>query len=166
MVLKGNDMKLILLNEGLIIKGRVRLILQDVKTGIIDVSEWKNNLITTVGKQMVLNRLGNRQIVSNEGMITYGALGTGTNVPATTDTTLQTEVARRLVSVVSLAGTTLTIRCFFPTGDANGTNREFGWFGEDADATPDSGTLFNRIAINKTKTVDKTLTVEQEISLT
>lgn len=147
------------------IKGRIKLILKDVFTGEIDDSGWIDNLITTAGKAALLRRMRNSGSLSNEGIITYGAVGTGASVvPAIGDTALGTELDRNLLSYSSISGLTLTLRVFFNTSEANGTLTEFGWFGEAASATPGSGTLFNHCNITKTKTASKTLTIVQEFT--
>jgi len=148
-------------NELINIKGKVRVILTDVNTGEQDISEWKQNLVTTAGKVAILRRMGNIATKTSEGMITYGAVGTATTVPVVADTTLGTELARKAVSVSSIAGSQLTLRVFYTTAEANGALKEFGWFGEEATAAADTGTLFNHVLIDKTKTAAKTLTIEQ-----
>lgn len=150
-------------NEQMNLKGKVRLIFTDVATGKQEITEWKNNIITTAGKIAILRRLKNAGSKANEGVITYGAVGTGTTTPAITDTTLATEVARALVSNSIISGLELTLRVFFSQSEANTTLKEFGWFGEDADGSVDTGTLFNRIQIDKEKDSSKTLTIEQTI---
>jgi len=147
------------------IPGRMKLILEDIHTGELDVSEWYNNLITTVWKVANLRRWKNSASKANEGMVTYLAVGTGTTAPAIGDTTLETEVARVTISLASsISGTTLELRGFFNTSQANAVLREAAWFGEDAGAGADSGTMVNHVAINRTKTVTKTLTIVQEFA--
>ncbi len=154
-------LKNILKKEKIKLKGKVRLILTDVVTGKQDISEWKSNLITTVGKQAILRRMGNINTKTNEGMITYGAVGTGTINPSISDTILVSEIARASISSATVNGLQLTLRVFYSTDEANGTLTEFGWFGEDATSAANTGTLFNRILIEKTKDSTKTLVVEQ-----
>lgn len=148
------------------IKGKVRLILTDVKTGEVEISEYIPNLIPTVGRAAIARRLRNALAVSNEGIITYGAVGTGTTAPLNADTTLETEIERKQIASSSNADNVLTIRTFFSTSEANGDLKEFGLFGEDATGVVDSGTLFERVAIDRTKTAAKTLTIESVITLT
>lgn len=148
------------------LKGRVRLILVDEKEGTVEITPWKDNLIVNACKEAILRRLGNRETYDNEGMITYGAVGTGTTEPQLTDTTLETELERKPVARTSISGLVLTVRVYYSNAEANGDITEFGWFGEAASAAPDSGTMFNRIIISKTKTSAKTLTIEQEIYYT
>lgn len=150
---------------GLTISGKVRFILMDVKTGEIEVSKWYKNLMPLAGRQGVARRLGNIALKANEGMITYGAVGTGTTPPAAGDTKLETEICRKPIASADYSANVVTIRTFFATSEAVGNLKEFGLSGEEASATPDSGTLFQRVAIDRTKTNTKTLTVEAVLSI-
>jgi len=148
------------------LKGRVRVIEHNVITGQTIVHPWKDNLIVTAGKVMALRRLGGIGLYANEGQITYGAVGTGnTTLPDAADTAMETELDRAPISYQQVVGTILTLRVFFSTSQANGTLKEFAWFGEAATAAAGSGTMFNRINIDYTKTSAVTYTIEQEISI-
>ena len=138
-------------------EGRVLLLLQNTITGKVIEEEYKN-LFVTVGRNAVANRL----IGQDKGQITYCALGTGTNAPAAGNTTLQTEVFRKLIAtreISSVGNNIASFTTFYNTGEANATLREAALFGDAATATADSGTLFARVAINRTKTSADTLTV-------
>lgn len=148
-----------------LLKGKVRCILTDVRTGKVETTDWKPNLITTAGVAAILRNLGNVNTKSDEGAITYGAVGTSTTPPATSDTQLGGELERAVTSYKSVSGSELTIQVFFNTSEANGDIKEFGWFGEDASAAADSGTLFNHVSIEITKTSAKTLTIQQILDL-
>jgi len=149
----------------MIIKGRVRTILENVTTGEIEVSDWIENVIPLVGKTAIIRRLRNAATKTNESIITYGAVGTGSSTPVNADTVLDTELERVQVASMSNSDNVLTVRTFFNTSQANGTLTEFGLFGEDASASADSGTLFERVLINKVKTSAKTLTIESQITI-
>lgn len=153
------------IHNGLKISGKVRFIFTDVKTGKKEVSKWHKNIIPTVGRTAIGRRLGNIAEKSNEGMVTYGAVGTGTNAPQNSDTQLQTEIFRKLIASASYLVNVITIRTFLTTAEGNGVLKEFGLFGEDASGTPNSGTLFQRVNISKTKTSSKTLTIESVITI-
>jgi len=148
-----------------IISGKVRFILTDIKTGKVEVGRWHKNVMPAVGRQAIGRRLGNIGLKANEGMVTYGAVGTGTTAPQASDTQLEVELDRKLIASTSYAANVITIRTFFTTAEAVGNLKEFGLFGEDASGTPDSGTLFQRALIDKTKTASKTLTVESVITI-
>jgi len=145
--------------------GIVTMIFINVKTGKTRKKVYRN-LITNAGKIAILRRLNNVGAVANEGIITYGAVGTSTTAPLVTDTTLGTEIERIVKSATSsITDQTLELRCFFNEAEANGALKEFGWFGEDASAAADSGTMFNHVAIDETKTAAETLTIVQTIDL-
>lgn len=148
-----------------IISGRIRLILTDVKTGKTEISRWEKNLMPTAGRQAIGRRLGNIALKANEGMVTYGAVGTGTTAPVVGDTKLETEICRKLIASADYSSNVVTIRTFFATSEAIGDLKEFGLIGEEASATPDTGTLFQHVAIDRTKTNTKTLTIESEITI-
>lgn len=153
------------MDDGLKISGKVRFIFTDVKTGKKEISKWHKNIIPTEGREGIARRLGNIAEKANEGMVTYGAVGTGTTTPQNSDTQLETELARKLISSTSYVSNAITIRTFYTTAEANGALKEFGLFGEDASGAANSGTLFQRVLIDRTKTASKTLTVESVITI-
>ena len=163
---------------GLNITGYVRLIECDalkyptyesvdmaIKYGEAVISPWIKNIIPTVGKIAIARRLRNAASQSNEGMITYGAVGTGTTPAAATDTTLETELFRKILAQRTNDNNECTFRMYMTTSEGNGTLTEYGLFGEAASASADSGTLFERVIISKTKTSSKTLTIETKITV-
>ena len=156
-------MNIIISKEKLnLFEGRIRFIGRNIYTGKIDDTGWIKNLITSAGKVAILRRLKNAGTKSNEGIITYGVVGTGTTAPAITDIKLVTELYRKSLSSGSITGTTLELHLFLTTTQGNGSIEEFGWVGEDASGSADTGTLFNRVLISYTKTTAKTLTIIQQ----
>lgn len=152
------------LNQDIIIpKGDVLLLLQDVNTGEL-IEDYYKNLVTTAGKVSMAAALRG-DTSSNKGIITYCAVGTGTNAPALADTDLQTELDRKLVGVRSNSSNAAIFQTFFNTSEANGTLREAGLFGDDATDTADSGTMFTRTAINRTKNSSQTLLIYWSITI-
>lgn len=146
------------------IKGSVEVILKDAKTGKIKFDEHYTNMFVTAGKNAIADALrGNT--VSNKGIITYCAVGTGITAPALSDTKLQTELFRKLVSVRSATTNVALFETFYTTSEAIGTLKEAGLFGDDASGTADSGTLYCRVAINRTKTANDTLTLRWSITV-
>lgn len=131
---------------------------------IVRVSEY-TNLITTVGKVAVARRLAGDLSVANPGEITFGSVGTGTDLPAVTDTTLQTEFFRKLLSVRTFTTNTAILQMFMNSSEGNANLREFALFGEAASAAADSGTMFNRVNITEDKTAATTLTIEAQIQV-
>jgi hypothetical protein len=138
----------------------VKMFFENVKTGEVKV-ETLHNIACTTGKTSLAQRL----VGASKGEITYFAVGTGTDAPAAGDTTLQTELYRKQISVRSSSGAIATFRIFFNVSEANGALKEIGLFGDDATVTADTGTLFARAAIDKTKTSSETLTIDWDVEI-
>ncbi len=151
------------LGESLKIVGEGYLELRNVHTGHV-VRESFKNMFVTAGKNSLADALRGTTS-SNKGIITYCAVGTGTNAPALGNTTLQTEIFRKLISVRSVSLNVATFQTFFTTSEANGVLREAGLFGDDASGTTSSGTLFCRTNINRTKTSSDTLTFTWSVTI-
>ena len=151
-------------SEIIVPTGKVHIEIRDAKTGKLKFEDLVNNMFVTAGKNSIADALRGTS-ESNKGIITYCALGTGTNAPALVDTDLQTELVRKLVSVRSVSGNVATFQTFFTTSEGNGTLREAGLFGDDATATANSGTLFCRASINRTKTSSDTLTLSWAVTI-
>ena len=150
-------------NELVIPTGKVLIQLQDVRTGKI-TEGLTDNMFVTAGKNSLADALRGTT-ANNKGIITYCALGTSAIAPALGDTGLTTELARKLVSVRSVSGKVATFQTFFTTSEAIGTLREAGLFGDDASSTANSGTLFCKVAINRTKTANDTLTLSWAVTI-
>lgn len=151
------------------IRGRVRIIQKKAGTEeILHVGEWNDNLImlgTDTGRDLILDRLNGITTYSLD--LGYADIGTGTNTPAVSDTTLQTVVARGLKATGNVSGSTLTLQYFYPDGAlANNTYREFGTF-VDGTATVSTGKIFNRVLFSTpyVKTTGVDTTVEVQITL-
>lgn len=151
-------------NDIIIPKGAVALILRDAKTGKIKSVDHIKNTFVTAGKNAIAAALMGTTS-NSKGIITWCAVGTSVIAPALADTGLTTEIFRKLVSVRSVSGNVATFQTFFTTEEANGTLREAGLFGDDASATPGSGTLFSKLAINRVKSASDTLTLSWDITI-
>lgn len=151
------------ISEIIIPRGQIKLTLRNVKTGKVIVEYYKN-LVTTAGKESIADGLrGNTS--NNKGIITYCALGTDATAPVLGNTDLGAELARKLISVRTVANNIATFETFFTTSEANGSLREAGLFGDDASATADSGTLFCHAAINREKTSNDTLSLAWTVAI-
>lgn len=149
--------------EDLTIKGRVKITKTNTKTGEKKVSTYKN-LITNKGLQLIANALTD-DVSFIEG-ITYLALGSGTTEAAATDTTLETETFRKLLTSRARSGQDVEITVFLTTEEANATHNELGLFGNGADGDPDTGDLFNRLILSgEEKTAAETWTIEITIQI-
>ena len=142
------------------LKGNIKITIENVDTKKIETVELHN-----VSCSAGMYSLASRMVGAIKGEVTYFAVGTGTNAPNKTDVKLQTEIERKQISVRSATGDTAYFRIFFNTTEANGTLKEIGLFGDDASVTKDTGTLFARAAINKTKTTSETLTIDWSLKV-
>ncbi len=143
-------------------RGECLVEIHDAKTGRLKYSRLVKNLFVSSGKASIAQALrGNT--TNNNGQITYCAVGTGTNIPAANDTQLQTEVDRKQVSVRTSTDNIAQFQTFFNQSEAIGVLREAGLFGGLATDTINSGTLFSRLNINRTKTANDTLTLTWSI---
>lgn len=152
------------LNDKLNIKGKVKLIFTNVKTGKVRKYAY-HNVFVTFGKNAIAQRLSGQSV----GDITYCALGTNTTAPALGDTAMGTELVRKLVSVRSYSGNVATFQTYFTTSEGNGTLKEAGLFGNGvgrtASGTADTGQMFCHVAINRTKTSNDTLSLVWTVTI-
>lgn len=156
----GHNMKT---QDIVIPKGKLALTFHNVITGKKETI-FTENLIVTTGKNAIADGLrGNT--TNNKGIITYCAVGTGETEPNISDTELETELFRKEISVRSVDGNTALFEIFFTTAEANGALKEAGLFGDDASGVADSGTLFCRTAIDRTKSTSETLTIHWYVTI-
>jgi hypothetical protein len=151
----------------LFLSGRIKATLRDIKTGKIKQIVEVHNIIPTVGLTAIARRLGNIGSKSNEGMITYGAVGSGSNTPASSDTTMENEIARKLIADSENTNNVILIETYFNSSEGNGDLTKFALFGEDASASADSGTMFEHVDFDSTitKTSNDDLTVQSYITI-
>lgn len=144
--------------------GTIEIVLRDAKTGRIKSIDHVKNMFVTAGKNSLADSLKGTTS-NNKGIISYCALGTSATAPTLADTLLIAELARKAVSVRSVVGNIATFQTFFTTGEANGTLREAGLFGDAATASANTGTLFCRAAINRVKSSSDTLTLSWSVTI-
>ncbi len=135
--------------EYLSIKCNVTCVATDPRTGrVLDIIKG-HNLVTTAGKVLLARMLAEE--AGWDTGITYLAIGTGNNAPALTDTTLQTETARKTVaSPVYRVSNRLQFKAYFPSADCNVYVKEVALVGHStATAALNSGELFNRALLSK-----------------
>lgn len=135
--------------------------LRHLETGEVRSFEFRN-IVLSLGKNMLARRLAGEE---NPCDLTWGAVGTGTTPPAPGDETLETELYRKPISQRSAVGNQVRTTVYFGPLEANGDLREYSFFGEDADGTPDSGTIFNRAAINVNKTSSYTMNIDSTLTI-
>ncbi len=153
-----------MLNDSLKLTGEVLVEIHDAKTGKLKSSQLYKNLVVTAAKASIADALRGNQ-TNGAGQITYCAVGTSVTAPALSDVALVAEIARKLVSIRSAAGAVATFKTFFNQSEANGVLKEAGLFGGLATGTLDSGTLFCRTNINRTKTTSDTLTLTWRVTV-
>lgn len=127
-----------------------------------------HNLVVTGGKALLVAALAQDLATVSDLRITHQELGTGTNAPSYADTGLQTPAGgttRKAVSSLGFSANVLSITSFWAVGEATGTWREYGLFIKGT-GTSNSGTLWNRVAINQTVAADKALTIDGTVTLT
>lgn len=144
--------------------GMIRIVIRDAKTGKIKSEDLVKNMFVLAGKVSLAAALRG-DTSSNKGIVTYCALGTGLTAPDQSDTDLETEIARKLISVRESSANVATFQTFFTTSEGNGTLKEAGLFGDDASAVPGSGTLFCRANINRVKSSADTLTLSWAVTI-
>lgn len=146
------------------IKGKVKLTFENIQTGEVEVLEY-DNLFVTAGKVSIAKRMSGVD-TNSMGQVTYMAVGTTNTAANIADTTLVTEIFRKQISTRSYSTTSAAFRTFFNTDEANGVLTEVGLFGDDASSTADSGTLYARRVISRTKTSSETLTIDWTLTVT
>ena len=138
--------------------------LRDVNTGVERKFVYKN-LIPTAGRAAIGNQLTNVAPSPNPLRVNFTSLGTGVTAPANGDTQLQTETFRKAIASATNASNIAYMTAFYTAPEVSGTFREAGLH-IAATGTANSGTLFSRVAINITKSVSETLTIDYTITIT
>lgn len=151
------------MNDKITLKGLWKFTIRDKKTGKIKRVQTYENIIPTVGRTMIANNLANVSPTNNM-LVNYFAVGTGTTAPANGDTALETEVYRNEIASRTNGNNVAYFTGFIAAAEDDGTYREAGLFC-DASATPDSGVLLSHVAINVTKSDTETLTVDITITI-
>lgn len=125
-----------------------------------------HNLIPTASRTAIAKALSGGCASLAEIEINYQELGTGTNAPANGDTGLQTASAgtRKTVSSIGYSSNVISITAFWAAAEATGTWREFGLF-INGTGSSNSGTLFNRVAINITVGAPDALTLDGTVTI-
>lgn len=143
--------------------GEAEFTFRNVKTGEVETIIHRN-LVVNGGKEAIADVMrGNT--TNSRGQISYCGLGTGTTGVAPTQTTLTTEIYRKKISTRTRSGQTAIFTTFFNTSEGNGTLREAGLFGDNASAILNSGVLFCRLLINRTKGINDTLTITWRVTI-
>lgn len=121
------------------------------------------NVICLNGKNY-LAALLNLEAPALSSATIYGAVGTGTATPQSTDTALATELARVALATNSRLGNVVTLDFYFNTSQGNGSLTEAGLF-LGAGNGAGSGSLLSHVAISESKTSVVTMTLEFSIQI-
>ena len=102
----------------------------------------QNNLVTTVGRAVLAERLAGGTTYTGE--VNYGALGDDTTAATNADVALGNEVGRFTVSSQAFDDNIAYIDFFIEAGTLTGTHEEFGNF-IDGGAGVDSGQMWSHL---------------------
>ena len=128
---------------------------------VISIHKY-TNLFCLTGKHSILDSMIGE---SDKGVVTYLALGSDTTAPVATDIKLGTETFRKAITQRTRTGLIFYSSSFLISTEANGTFREMGLYGDDASGSSDSGTLYTHLAINETKVLGETITVDYNLEI-
>lgn len=122
------------MNEGLKLKGKVKLELFDV-TGAVKGCWHVDNLVVTSGLALVASALATGACTA----MTHMAVGSGTTAADLAQTALVTELARSALTSTTVVSNVITYVADFAAGAGTGALTEIGLF----NATP-AGTMLAR----------------------
>lgn len=143
-------------------EARYRMYMQELK-GFMTKEKVIKNLITTVGRSVLAQRLANTTTYT--GIINYGALGSSSTAVANGDTQLTAEVFRKVVASASYTSNVAFIDFFYSKTDTNGTYQEFGTF-IDGTASANTGQIFTHALTGGwTKTSSESMTVSCQYTI-
>lgn len=149
-------------NEQAQTKGVYRITKRDKYNRVIGLY-YADNLLPTVGRTNIVNNIFSNA-PTYSALVNYAGLGTGTNAPANADTTLQTETYRNAIASRTNANNVGYATAFFSATECSGTYREAGLF-QAGTGTANSGVLLSRVAINITKSLTESLTLDWSLTL-
>lgn len=128
-------------------KGSVLFVLKNEQGKIIQ-SFSKDNLIVDLGKNFIASRI----IGSSQNVMTHIAIGSVSSVPSSSDTTLESEIARAVLDTATVNENVISLSVAFAAGVGTGTIREAGIFN---DANPLNSIMLSKISqfapVNKTE---------------
>lgn len=149
------------IEESLKIIGIHTFTIRDAVTGKIKRQKTVRNVVATVGRSVIAQRLAGDTTYTLE--ITHGALGTGTGTPGAGNTQLGNETDRVAVTDQVASGAVAYLSFFWPAGSSI-PYTEFGNF-IDGSSSPNTGQLFTRVLMSGTKAADETLTVDTNYTI-
>lgn len=149
--------------EGMKIKGEMTFTIRDAKTDKIKRVIKLTNLVVTVGRAVIAERIAGTN--TNSLNVDFGELGTGTTAPVNGDTALETPIFRKAISSFTSSSNQAFLSFFYTAGEVSGTLREFGTF-IDGTITIGTGVLLSRVGVNIIKSASETLTIDVTYTIT
>lgn len=141
------------------VKGRVRARIHDLETDTWTITPWGDNLVTDDGKELFSKLMCG----DSSEHATYCAVGSGTAPASESDSALQSEIGRLIITDYSVSGASVTYSTFFGSADCNGTWGEAGLL-----TASSGGILIDRYVFGTAlvKNSTKTITVDIELTVT
>ncbi len=153
---------------GLKIRGKVELFFESVTDGGLVIIQ-RHNLLVNLGRNVLAKAVADASSSATESITgsPYIAVGTDDTAPATTDTQLVAELARKIVapadvtrqSNVTIYEVNFSLTEAIPTPPAE--IKETGLFLDNATGAPNSGSMVARALVipSKAKTINETLRI-------
>jgi hypothetical protein len=123
-----------------------------------------NNVTCTVYRALIMENASD-PTPSADILVKYAALGSNTTAPTIGDTTLGTETYRNVIASRTNANHVGYFSAYFDLTEVSGTFKEAGLFAGAATGSANSGTLVSHVAIDVTKTLTQTLTIDWTLTL-
>ena len=134
-----------MIHDDLKLTGALTIALND------EIVQETENLVVTAGKNWVADRMNNANTV-----MTYMAVGTGTNAAAAGDTTLQTENDRNALTSTTVTANAVAYVATWAAGDATAGLTEAGIFDAASSGDMLARTVFS--VVNKGAADSMTIT--------
>jgi len=140
-------------------RARYKELVSEMRRLFLVREQVHHNIVVTAGRAELANRITGT--AGNNTVIDDGALGTSTTSPSNSDTTLGSEVFRKVKASESTTDNIAFIDWFYSKSDTNGTYEEFGSFiNGSGTGNPDTGSLFTHLLTGGwTKTSSESMTV-------
>lgn len=147
-----------IINDSLSMKGDL-IIIKTNESGEVEKREHKN-LVVATGKTYIANRMSANTV----NIMSHMAVGTGNTAALTSDTTLETELARVALAVSggTPSSNTITYSATFPAGTGTGALAEAGILNASSTGTMLCRTVFPVI----NKQAADTVTITWVVSVT
>lgn len=138
--------------ERIKVKGLLEIF--NVRTG--ELLYRKQNLVVNTGLNLMIDRMK----VNTKNPLSYCAVGTGANLVTATDSSLQTEIARKLIDNIDTVNNVLIATTQFEDYEAVANWKEVAMLNDSV-----GGVMFNRINIDFNKTTQDAVKVQFTITL-